>query len=119
VVIEPVDGVSGAGPFQVRLPRCPDQLIARVVDLGEVRAAVAALPRCRGSRLAREVAALADGRAASPQETRVRLFLHAGDPPMPVAQFDGRDRGGLVARSTSPGGGCSSSPLRTCTSPRG
>jgi very-short-patch-repair endonuclease len=41
-----------------------------------VRAAAEALPRCRGSRTAREVARLADGLAESPPETRLRLLLH-------------------------------------------
>ncbi|GAB4080456.1 hypothetical protein GCM10028783_14040 [Modestobacter muralis] len=76
-----------------------DQLVqARVVELAAVRAAVAALPRCRGSRTAREVVARADGLAQSPQETRVRLLLAASDLPGPVAQFEVRDAGAFVAR---------------------
>jgi hypothetical protein len=42
-----------------------------IVALADVRAAVDVLPRGRGTRQAREVSALADGLAASPQETRV------------------------------------------------
>ena len=76
-----------------------DQLVgARVVELAAVRAAVAGLPRCRGSRTAREVVARADGLAGSPQETRLRLLLAASDLPLPVAQFEVRDGGGFVAR---------------------
>jgi hypothetical protein len=70
----------------------------RVAVLDDVRAAAALLPRARGSRQAREVAALADGRAESPPETRLRLLvLRAGLPP-PVAQFEVRHRGRFVAR---------------------
>jgi hypothetical protein len=76
-----------------------DQLVhARVVDLSAVRAAVNALPRCRGSRVAREVVALADGLAESPQETRLRLVIAAGDLPHPVAQHEVWDGGHFVAR---------------------
>ena len=76
-----------------------DQLVrAGVVQLTAVRAAVAELPRCRGSRTARDVVARADGLAESPQETRLRLLLAAGDLPAPVAQFEVRDGGGFVAR---------------------
>ncbi|WP_138734839.1 endonuclease domain-containing protein [Modestobacter excelsi] len=76
-----------------------DRLVASgVAELPAVRAAVADLPRCRGSRLAREVVALADGLAESPQETRLRLVLHASDLPDPVAQYVVRDGRAFVAR---------------------
>jgi hypothetical protein len=76
-----------------------DQLVhARVVELADVQAAVAALPRCRGSRTARDVLARADGLAESPQETRLRLLLATSGLPLPVAQFEVRDGGGFVAR---------------------
>ncbi|WP_240619556.1 DUF559 domain-containing protein [Blastococcus sp. TF02-8] len=76
-----------------------DRLVgAGVTSLVEVRDAVAALPRCRGSRLAREVAALADGLAGSPQETRLRLLLRAAGLPAPEAQFRVFDEAGFVAR---------------------
>ncbi len=76
-----------------------DQLVAaRVVGLADVRAAVAALPRCRGSRAARKAVTLADGLAESPQETRLRLVLGASDLPDPVAQFEVRDGPTFVAR---------------------
>ncbi len=76
-----------------------DRLVqAGVVHLDDVRDAVAALPRCRGSRLAREVAELADGLAESPQETRVRLLVRRGGLPAPVAQHRVFDEDGFVAR---------------------
>ncbi|MEX5717271.1 hypothetical protein [Geodermatophilus maliterrae] len=77
-------------------------LLDRPVQAGlaprdDVRAAAALLPRCRGSARARWVAAVADGLAASPQETRLRLLLcRAGMPP--VAQHVVRDAEGFVAR---------------------
>jgi very-short-patch-repair endonuclease len=65
-----------------------DQLVhAGVVRLDDVRAAVAELPRCRGSALARQVAAEADGLAQSPQETRLRLLMRRAGLPVPVAQY--------------------------------
>lgn len=78
-------------------------LVDRLVQAGaavlpEVRAAVTALPRCRGSRVAREVAALADGLAESPQETRVRLLIGRAGLPAPVAQHVVRVGGRFVAR---------------------
>lgn len=64
----------------------------------EVRAAVAALPTGRGSRLARAALALADGRAESPQESRLRMLLvHAGLPPVPQHVVR-TDDGAFVAR---------------------
>jgi very-short-patch-repair endonuclease len=76
-----------------------DQLAQqRVVQLDEVRALVAALPRSRGSARAREAAALADGLAESQQETRVRLVLLRAGLPAPVAQHVVRAAGRFVAR---------------------
>jgi hypothetical protein len=76
-----------------------DRLVqARVVDLGAVRTAVGALPRCRGSAYARRAATLADGLAESPQETRLRLLLHRSGLPLPVAQYEVRCGGRFVAR---------------------
>jgi very-short-patch-repair endonuclease len=76
-----------------------DALIGRRwTDLASVRraAAVATGPGCRR---ARHVAALADGLAGSPQETRLRLLLRSSSLPTPVAQFEIRDvGGGFVAR---------------------
>jgi len=76
-----------------------DRLAQRgVAELAEVRAAVAALPRCRGSARARAAVAAADGLAESPQETRVRLLLLAGGLPAPVAQYTVRVADRFVAR---------------------
>lgn len=77
-----------------------DQLVeAEVVELRDVRAAVAALPRCRGSARARRAAALADGLAQSPPETRLRLLLHRSGFPVPVPQYEIRTATGrFVAR---------------------
>ena len=69
-----------------------------MAHLEAVRDAVAVLPRCRGSRLAREVAHLADGLAESPQQTRVRLLMRRGGLPTPVAQYRVFDDAGFVAR---------------------
>jgi very-short-patch-repair endonuclease len=44
------------------------------------------------------VCALADGLAASPQETRLRLLIGASGLPAPVAQFRVVDARGFVAR---------------------
>jgi hypothetical protein len=76
-----------------------DRLVhAGLVRLGPVRDAVESLPRCRGSRLARDVAMLADGLAESPPETRLRLLLQRAGLPMPHAQFRVFDEEGFVAR---------------------
>ena len=66
------------------------------VTLEEVRAAARTLtgPGCRGIRTA---VARADGLAGSPQETRLRLLLHASRLPCPVAQFTVLDEHGRFA----------------------
>ena len=75
-----------------------DQLIATgAVGLAAVR------ERARraygpGSARARAVAALADGRAGSPQETRLRLLVGRSPLPPPVPQFEVHDGGRFVAR---------------------
>jgi hypothetical protein len=75
-----------------------DQLIATgAVDLAGVRRH-AALARGPGSARARMVAALADGLAESPQETRLRLLVGRSSLPSPVAQYTVRDDGRFVAR---------------------
>ena len=75
-----------------------DQLIAaKVVDLASIRA-LAASGRGPGSRRARAAAALADGLAASPPETRLRLLVGRSALPIPVAQFEVCHEGRLVAR---------------------
>ena len=75
-----------------------DRLVrVALAPLDDVRAAVAMLPRRRGSAQASQVARLADGLAESPQETRLRLLLsRAGMPP--AAQYRVHDQDGFVAR---------------------
>jgi len=51
-----------------------------------------------GARRARQACALADGRAESPQETRLRLLVARSDLPAPVAQLTVRDGARFVAR---------------------
>jgi hypothetical protein len=64
----------------------------------EVAAAVAALPIGRGTHRARDAVALADGRAESPQESRLRMVLTlAGLPPVPQHVVR-TDDGTFVAR---------------------
>ena len=70
---------------------------AGLVDLAAVQRA-AADASGPGSRRARMAVALADGLAASPQETRLRLLLHRSRLPRPVAQHVVRDSDGFVAR---------------------
>lgn len=71
-----------------------------MVRLDDVRSAVLGLSRCQGSARARRAAALADGFAESPQETRLRLRLLLGREglPPPVAQFRVFDERGFIAR---------------------
>jgi hypothetical protein len=73
-------------------------LVAGMVQLEDVRDAVARLSRGRGSGQARRVAALAVAFAESPQETRLRLVLVRAGLPTPVAQFRVFDDEGFVAR---------------------
>ena len=75
-----------------------DQFVASgMVDLEPVRA-VAAASTGRGCRQARAAVGLADGLAASPQETRLRLLLHRSTLPRPIAQFSVRNGAVFVAR---------------------
>ncbi len=71
---------------------------ARVTRLDWLRAAATSMtgPGCRTARAA---AALADGLAGSPQETRLRLVLHRSFLPAPVAQYEVRVAGRFVART--------------------
>jgi hypothetical protein len=76
-----------------------DRLVAAgLVALAPVRQAAAALPRCRGSKLARDVAALADGLAESPPETRLRLLIQRAGLPAPSAQHRVFGEDGFIAR---------------------
>jgi hypothetical protein len=77
---------------------CLDRFIrSGLVTLDEVRssAATATGPGCRRVRKAIE---LADGLAESPQETRLRLILHAAPLARPTAQYSVYDGSGFVAR---------------------
>lgn len=75
-----------------------DRMIATgFVSLDTVRQ-LAAESRGPGSARARTVCGLADGRAESPQETRLRLLVHASGLPTPVAQFRVHDEHGFIAR---------------------
>jgi hypothetical protein len=69
-----------------------------ITTLAAVRNAAARLPSCRGSARARTAVSLADGRAESPQETRLRLLLLRAGLPAPVAQHRVFDDVGFVAR---------------------
>lgn len=73
-------------------------LDARVTRLDWLQAAAATMSG-RGCRAARAALALADGLAASPQETRLRLVVHRSALPRPVAQFEVRAHGRVVART--------------------
>ena len=70
----------------------------RLVDLAAVRADLAVRGPCLGLARARRAARLADGRAGSQQETRLRLLMLRGGLPPPVPQFDVRDGDGFVGR---------------------
>jgi hypothetical protein len=75
-----------------------DQFLGRgLVFLDEVRSAVVSF-RGRDCRHVRDVTDLADGRAGSPQETRLRLLLHRSPLPRPVAQYSVRTNDRFVAR---------------------
>lgn len=103
-------GLSRTGPVRTAVDlirRSPlddgvillDRLVAAgLVHLQEVRDAVAALPRCRGSKLARDVVALADGLAESPPETVLRLLIRRAGLPEPTAQYRVFDDEGFVGR---------------------
>ena len=76
-----------------------DRLVQhRAAFLDDVRVAVATLPRCRGSAQARRAAALADGLAESPPETRLWLLILRSGLPTPLAQFEVRHENRFVAR---------------------
>ncbi|MCW2583539.1 MAG: uncharacterized protein JWQ53_2329 [Klenkia sp.] len=76
----------------------PTAVARRLTDLEELRARAATLTG-RGCRLVRAAVADADGKAESPQETRLRLLVHRGSLPRPVAQWRVLDhRGKEVAR---------------------
>lgn len=75
-----------------------DQLLATgTVDLRPLRSFAAAV-RGPGSARARAVCALADDRAESPQETRLRLLLGRNGLPPPVPQYVVLDHERRIAR---------------------
>jgi hypothetical protein len=86
------------GPVEESVAVLDALVVAGQVPLEDVRRAAAGAtgPRCRR---ARSVVSLADGKAGSPQETRLRLLLHTSALPRPIAQhavFDADGR--FVAR---------------------
>jgi hypothetical protein len=69
------------------------------LDAGAVWELARQRPRWPGSARLREALSLADGRAESPMESRLRLLLHDAGVPATQPQFEIRDeRGSLVAR---------------------
>jgi very-short-patch-repair endonuclease len=76
-----------------------DVLLARhIVQPGELRAAAAGLASGRGCRKAQKAIGLADGRAESPPESRLRVLLaEAGLPAVPQFTVRGHD-GAFAAR---------------------
>jgi Protein of unknown function (DUF559) len=97
-VVRPVRGVRATDPsttaleLAARLPRVEGVVVldrfvaARTTTLRTLHLDAGELTG-RGCRRARSACALADGKAGSPQETRVRLLLHDSALPDPVAQF--------------------------------
>ncbi len=107
--LRPVTGVRATAPATTALElaaRLPlddgvvllDRFVAaKLTTLTTLRMDAAELTG-RGCRRARQAAALADGLAASPQETRLRLLLHRSPLPTPVPQHVVRQQGRFVAR---------------------
>jgi hypothetical protein len=107
--IRPIAGVRATAPettaieLAARLPLedgvvLLDRFVAAKLSTLMTLRMVAAEGTGRGCRRARQAAALADGLAASPQETRLRLLLHCSPLPTPVAQHVVRHRGRFVGR---------------------
>ncbi|MEA2446301.1 MAG: hypothetical protein QOJ12_3597 [Thermoleophilales bacterium] len=104
------DGIPSTAPLRTALDFarirpleeavvCLDQFLQPgLVFLDEVPVP-AATGTGRDCRRVRAVAALADGLAESPQETRLRLLLHDSDLPRPVAQYSVRSGGIFLART--------------------
>jgi len=88
---------AGRGPLDEAVVVLDRFVAAGILDLTTIRA-TAATATGRGCRQTRAAADLADGLAASPQETRLRLLLHRSPLPRPVAQHTIRDAAGFVAR---------------------
>ena len=76
-----------------------DRLIgSRLVTGAELAAYLAARPGAIGAARFRKALPLADGRAESPQETRLRVTMVLGGLPRPEVQWDIRDAAGFVGR---------------------
>jgi very-short-patch-repair endonuclease len=107
--VRPLRGVRVTAPettgleLAARLPLTEGVVVldrfvaARTTTLRTLRLDAAELTG-RGCRRARQACALADGLAGSPQETRLRLLLHASALPDPVAQFVVRRETTFLAR---------------------
>lgn len=89
--------LAGRSPLEDAVIAVDQLVVGGVAALPEVRA-LAGRSTGPGSRRAHRACALADGRAGSPQETRVRLLLGASGLPAPVAQFRVLHGGRFVAR---------------------
>jgi len=89
--------LAGTGTLDEAVVLVDRLVAAQATTLAKVRA-LAGAASGRGCRQAQAAAALADGLAGSPQETRLRLLLHRSALPRPVAQFVVRDAAGFVAR---------------------
>jgi len=89
--------LAGLLPQTEAVVAVDQMVVSGVVDLEPIRA-LAAAARGAGAARARTVAALADGLAGSPQETRLRLLIAQSRLPAPVAQFTVRVDGRFVAR---------------------
>lgn len=90
--------VAGSLPLDDAVVAVDRLLTACVVDLAPLRALAAALRGPNSARV-RRVLELADERAESPQETRLRLLLRRSGLPVPVSQHVVRDeRGHHLAR---------------------
>jgi hypothetical protein len=89
--------LAGRAPLEAAVIAVDQLTVNGVAALPLVRA-LAGRATGPGSRRARRACALADGRAESPQETRLRLLVGCSGLPEPVAQFRVLDRGRFVAR---------------------
>jgi very-short-patch-repair endonuclease len=79
--------VAGGLPLDEAVVAVDRITVAGVAALPMVRA-LAAEATGRGCRRARQACALADGKAESPQETRLRLLVLRSGLPTPIAQFE-------------------------------
>jgi hypothetical protein len=89
--------VASALPLEDAVVAVDRMLASGIVDLAPLRA-LSVSGTGAGSAKARAVCGLADERAESPQETRLRLLIGRSGLPAPVAQFVVRDGGRRIAR---------------------